>query len=221
MTDKNSVSAQQANQLAGDAKLSADKGNGAMGQMNNAIHDIQKSANETAKIVKVIDEIAFQTNLLAWNAAVEAARAGEAGKGFAVVAEEVRNLAMRSAEAAKNTATMIEESIKNSQNGVNIVTSVAKTLEEISDTNGKVNQLVGEISLASLEQAQGIKQINQAVTQMDKVTQQNAANAEESASASEELNAQAEQLNLMVDELVQVIGDVSKDKAQEASSLKK
>ncbi len=221
MTDQNSQSAQQANQLASHAKQSADKGNQAMGQMNTAIHDIRKSANETAKIVKVIDEIAFQTNLLALNAAVEAARAGEAGKGFAVVAEEVRNLAMRSAEAAKNTATMIEESIKNSQNGVNIVTSVAKTLEEISDTNGKVNQLVAEISSASQEQSEGIRQINQAVTQMDKVTQQNAANAEESASASEELNAQAEQLNLMVDELVQVIGDVSKDKVQEVSSLKK
>ncbi|MFI5381389.1 MAG: methyl-accepting chemotaxis protein, partial [Tepidisphaerales bacterium] len=198
MTKKNAESAQQAAGLSADAKTSADKGNQAMQKMSSAINDIQKSAAATAKIIKVIDEIAFQTNLLALNAAVEAARAGEAGKGFAVVAEEVRNLAMRSAEAAKNTASMIEESVQNAKNGVAITTEVAGMLEEITASNTKVNSLVGEISAASQEQTTGIDQVNKAVSQMDKVTQSNAANAEESASASEELSAQAEQMKAIV-----------------------
>jgi len=206
MTKQNADNAVQANSLAGEANQSATKGNEAMGRMSQAIGEIQKSADETAKIIKVIDEIAFQTNLLALNAAVEAARAGEAGKGFAVVAEEVRNLAMRSAEAAKNTASMIEESVKNSKNGVDIAGEVAKMLEEITDSSRKANELVGEIAAASQEQAQGIDQVNTAMAQMDKVTQQNAANAEESASASEELSAQAQQMNVMVNELVAIVG---------------
>ncbi len=206
MTKRNAESAQQANTLAAEARTSAEKGNEAMVRMSDAITDIQKSAGETAKIIKVIDEIAFQTNLLALNAAVEAARAGEAGKGFAVVAEEVRNLAMRSAEAAKNTSAMIEESVKNSESGVNIAGQVAKMLEEITTASGKVNDLVAEIAAASQEQTQGIDQVNTAVNQMDKVTQQNAANAEESASASEELNAQAEQMNAIVAELSALVG---------------
>jgi len=210
MTKQNADNAQQANTLAGEARNSSESGNDAMKKMSLAIGEIQKSADETAKIIKVIDEIAFQTNLLALNAAVEAARAGEAGKGFAVVAEEVRNLAMRSAEAAKNTAAMIEESVKNSQNGVDIAGEVAKMLEEITESNRKVNDLIGEISAASQEQAQGIDQVNTAMAQMDKVTQQNAANAEESASASEELNAQAEQMNVVVGDLVALVGSTTK-----------
>ncbi len=205
MTKQNADNAQQANTLATEAKKAAATGNESMGRMNTAILEIQKSSDETAKIIKVIDEIAFQTNLLALNAAVEAARAGEAGKGFAVVAEEVRNLAMRSAEAAKNTARMIEESVKNSKNGVDIATEVSKVLEEIVQSVGKTTDLVGEIAAASQEQAKGIDQVNTAVTQMDKVTQQNAANAEESASASEELSAQAESMNDIVGQLVALV----------------
>jgi methyl-accepting chemotaxis protein len=206
MTKQNADNAQQANTLASETRKAANNGAEAMNRMSTAIRDIQKSSDATAKIIKVIDEIAFQTNLLALNAAVEAARAGEAGKGFAVVAEEVRNLAMRSAEAAKNTANMIEESVKNSKNGVDIATEVGKVLEEIVSSIGKTTNLIGEIAAASSEQAQGVDQVNTAVAQMDKVTQQNAANAEESASASEELSAQAEQMTQIVQELVALVG---------------
>ncbi len=170
-----------------------------MERMSAAIDDIQKSSEETSKIVKTIDEIAFQTNLLALNAAVEAARAGDAGKGFAVVAEEVRNLAQRSAEAAKNTADMIQEAVKNSEGGVAISQEVTEGFQEITDGIAKVNSLVAEIAAASNEQAQGIEQINTAVAQTDQVTQQNAANAEESASAAEEISAQSDELRSMVD----------------------
>jgi methyl-accepting chemotaxis protein len=205
MTRKNAETAQQAATLSAQAKTTAEKGNNSMTKMSAAIDDIQKSAAETAKIIKVIDEIAFQTNLLALNAAVEAARAGEAGKGFAVVAEEVRNLAMRSAEAAKNTSALIEQSVNNARNGVQISGEVATSLQEITAAATKVNDLVAEITAASQEQAQGIGQVNTAVTQMDKVTQSNAANAEESASASEELSSQAAQLAGVVGELQELV----------------
>ncbi|HMB94707.1 MAG TPA: methyl-accepting chemotaxis protein, partial [Tepidisphaeraceae bacterium] len=172
--------------------------------------------SETAKIIKVIDEIAFQTNLLALNAAVEAARAGEAGKGFAVVAEEVRNLAMRSAEAAKNTAGMIEESVNNARNGVAISTEVATTLAEITEASTKMNALIAEIAAASREQAQGIDQVNTSIGQMDKVTQSSAANAEESAASAEELSSQAEQMTAVVQELTALVGAAGKLKSDES-----
>ena len=191
MTKQNAGNAKEAKNLANSAAQ-------AMDRMLTGMDDIKKSSDETAKIIKTIDEIAFQTNLLALNAAVEAARAGEAGKGFAVVAEEVRNLAQRSAEAARNTAEMIEGSVKNADNGVAIT-------KEIDEGNTKVNDLVAEIAAASEEQSRGIEQINTAVGQMDQITQSNAANAEESASASEELSAQAEELNRMVGELRAVV----------------
>jgi methyl-accepting chemotaxis protein len=209
MTKQNADNSQQANTLATEAKKAANDGSEAMERMAGAIEDIKKSSDETAKIIKVIDEIAFQTNLLALNAAVEAARAGEAGKGFAVVAEEVRNLAMRSAEAAKNTSNLIEQSVNNSRNGVQICGEVKKALDEIVGSIGKTTDLVGEIAAASNEQAQGVDQINTAVSQMDKVTQQNAANAEESASASEELSGQAESMNQIVDQLVAMVSGSS------------
>ncbi|MBN1435491.1 MAG: hypothetical protein JW936_00320 [Sedimentisphaerales bacterium] len=206
MTKQNADNAAQANNLSSEARNAANNGSEAMTRMSSSINDIQKSAEETAKIIKVIDEIAFQTNLLALNAAVEAARAGEAGKGFAVVAEEVRNLAMRSAEAAKNTASMIEESVKNSKNGVEISGEVAQALEEIVSGVSKATDLVAEIAAASQEQSQGIEQVTLAMSQMDEITQQNAANAEESASAAEELSAQAEQMSGVVGNLVALVG---------------
>lgn len=214
MTRQNADNAQQANTLAATASKAAANGTEAMARMNKAIQEIHKSSGETAKIIKVIDEIAFQTNLLALNAAVEAARAGEAGKGFAVVAEEVRNLAMRSAEAAKNTANMIEESVENAANGVNIADEVSKVLDEIVQGVAKTTDLVNEIAAASQEQAQGIGQANVAVAQIDNITQRNAAYAEESASASEELSTQAESMKGIVDSLVVLVGgsDIARKK---------
>ena len=205
MTKRNAEISAQASTLSNDAKVAADRGNASMKRMNEAINEIQKSSAETAKIIKVIDEIAFQTNLLALNAAVEAARAGEAGKGFAVVAEEVRNLAMRSAEAAKNTSSLIERSVQNSKNGVSISEEVGKSLDEITQVAGKVNSLINEISSASEHQATGIEQVNAAVAQMDQVTQQSAANSEESASSSEELASQASQMRNIVEDLLTMV----------------
>jgi methyl-accepting chemotaxis protein len=198
MTQHNAANAKQANALAQEASNSAANGNEAMKRMNEVISKIKASADETAKIVKTIDEIAFQTNLLALNAAVEAARAGESGKGFAVVAEEVRNLAQRSAEAAKTTSQLIEESQTNSASGVDASAEVTKILNEIFESANKVSGLVSEVATASEEQAEGIQQINNAVTQIDKITQENAANAEESSAASKDLSSQSRQLSRMV-----------------------
>ncbi len=205
MTRQNAENAQTANVMANEARDAADKGLAAMQRMNEAIARIKSSSDQTAKILKTIDEIAFQTNLLALNAAVEAARAGEAGKGFAVVAEEVRNLAQRSAEAARNTAALIEGAQKNSDQGVAASAEVGGILEQIAAKAQKVTQLVGEVSSATNEQAQGIGQVNTAVSQMDQVTQANAASSEEAASAGEQLSAQAAALNAMVAELVGIV----------------
>jgi methyl-accepting chemotaxis protein len=198
MADQNASNAREARSLTEAARTDAAKGVKSMDQLSQAIERIKSSSDDTAKIVKTIDEIAFQTNLLALNAAVEAARAGDAGKGFAVVAEEVRNLAMRSAEAAKNTAALIEESVRNSEQGVTIQTEVLRNLEAIEQDVDRVTEVVSEIAAASEQQSLGVQQVNQAVEQMNGLTQQNAANSEESASAAQELASQADGMLSMV-----------------------
>ncbi|MBN2169697.1 MAG: Cache 3/Cache 2 fusion domain-containing protein [Candidatus Krumholzibacteriota bacterium] len=198
MTKRNSDNAQEARSLADAARHSADQGQEAMRRLSEAMEKIKTSSDETAKIVKTIDEIAFQTNLLALNASVEAARAGEAGKGFAVVAEEVRNLAMRSTEAAKSTSALIEEAAANSEQGVSLNQDVTSQLDEITDHIRKVAEVMAEIDTASSQQSEGVEQITQAVDQLNQVTQQTAANAEESASAGEELSSQSSEMRAMV-----------------------
>ncbi|MBI9077043.1 MAG: MCP four helix bundle domain-containing protein [Desulfatibacillum sp.] len=206
MTKQNADNADQADKLMRDANQVVAIANQSMGELIVSMGEISKASEETSKIIKTIDEIAFQTNLLALNAAVEAARAGEAGAGFAVVADEVRNLAMRAAEAAKNTANLIESTVKKVGDGGELVSKTNEAFGQVAESSRKVGELVGEISAASNEQAQGIEQVNKAVSEMDKVTQQNAANAEESASASEEMNAQAEVMKSSVEELLALVG---------------
>ncbi len=206
MTRQNADNTKQADLLAGQARNSAEQGAGAMARMTGAINEIKVSSNQTAKIIKTIDEIAFQTNLLALNAAVEAARAGDAGKGFAVVAEEVRNLAQRSADAARSTSDLIEDSQHKAEAGVGLATEVERIFNEVNSAVEKVGNLLREVSTASDEQARGVEQVNTAVGEMDRVTQSNAANAEETASASEEFSAQAVQLDEMMRELEKIVG---------------
>jgi methyl-accepting chemotaxis protein len=206
MTKRNADSADSAKSLSAQTRAAADAGAADMQEMSRAMAEVKAASDNIAKIIKTIDEIAFQTNILALNAAVEAARAGEAGAGFAVVADEVRNLAQRSAQAAKETAEKIENSIQKSQSGAQISDKVTASLAQIVTKAKQVDELVAEIAAASKEQAQGITQVNVAVSQMDKITQSNAASAEESASASEELNAQASALRTSVDELSQLVG---------------
>ncbi len=205
MSKQNANNSNQAKNLMDESSALVKKGADAVNKTVNSMDEINASSKDISKIIKTIEEIAFQTNLLALNAAVEAARAGEHGKGFAVVADEVRSLAQRAAKAAGDTTELIEGSITNAQNGAKVVKEAGDSLKEITESAGKVANLVGEIAAASNEQSKGIEQVNGAVTQMDKVTQSNAANAEESASASEELSAQAQQMNSMVQQLVAMV----------------
>jgi methyl-accepting chemotaxis protein/methyl-accepting chemotaxis protein-1 (serine sensor receptor) len=206
MTRRNAENATHATRLVTDVAGHVTASNAALLQMVTSMAAIKDSSNKVAKIIKTIDEIAFQTNILALNAAVEAARAGEAGMGFAVVADEVRNLAQRSAQAARDTAALIEESIARSQEGAGKVELVASAIDTITKSVAQVKGMVEEVREASLQQTQGIDQVSRAIAQMERVTQATAATAEESAAASEELNAQAEssmvtlrQLQLLAD----------------------
>ena len=183
MTKQNADHANEANELMRDVNSSVKLATDTMAQMNSAMEETTRASEETAKIIKTIDEIAFQTNLLALNAAVEAARAGEAGAGFAVVAGEVRNLAMRAAEAAKNTSGLIEDTIKKVKSGSDQVAKADEAFRSVVTASEKVGDLINEISAASSEQAKGIEQVGQAVTEMDSVTQKTAANAEELAAS--------------------------------------
>ena len=206
MTRKNAENSKSAAELMSTVDTEIQRGNQTLEQMVASMQEINASSDKISKIIKVIDEIAFQTNILALNAAVEAARAGEAGMGFAVVADEVRNLAQRSAQAAKDTAGLIEESITTSHDGSDKLQKVADVIKAITESAAQVKTLVDEVNMGSQEQARGIDQISKAVAQMDQVTQTTAANAEESASASEELSAQAQALHHIVTELETLVG---------------
>lgn len=204
-TQANVENARAANDKAGEARDAARQGDQIMHKLNDAMTGINSSSEKISKIIKVIEEIAFQTNLLALNAAVEAARAGEHGKGFAVVAEEVRSLAQRSSQAAKETTALIETAVSNARAGTDVAEEVGRTLGTIVEHVTKVSDLVSGITQASDEQAQGITQINNAVSEMDKIVQQNTANAEQSARAAESLNDHAGQMNGVVLKLIQLV----------------
>jgi methyl-accepting chemotaxis protein len=206
MTGRNAGSANHANSSMQETSTVVGEVKVSMAELRASMEEIIQASEETQKIVKTIDEISFQTNLLALNAAVEAARAGEAGVGFAVVAAEVRKLAMRAAEAARNTAALIERTVKTVRAGSETVSKATGEFERVTAGAGELGTLIGEIAAASVKQAQGIELLNKAVGEMGKVTQCNAAGSEESAFASDELNAQAEQMEEFVVELQKLIG---------------
>jgi methyl-accepting chemotaxis protein len=210
MTQQSADNAQQANSLSQETSVIVDRTGQIMSDFTHSMDEISQAAKQTAGIIKTIDEIAFQTNLLALNAAVEAARAGDAGAGFAVVADEVRNLALRSAEAARETAELIDGTVKKVETGTVMVNKSDEAFKEVAQSSHKVTELMAEIAAAASEQSQGIGQINTTVSTMDKVTQNSAANAEETASASEELNGQAESLQEYVANLVKVVQGTSR-----------
>lgn len=219
MTNQNADNAGQANLLMKESNQTVLKATESMEKLTVSMDEISKASQETSKIIKTIDEIAFQTNLLALNAAVEAARAGEAGAGFAVVADEVRSLAMRTAEAAKDTSSLIEGTVKKVEDGSELVKISNDAFTEVAASVQKGANLVGEIAEASKEQANGIDQINKAVNEMDKVVQRNSANAEQSASSSEEMTAQAADMNRYVNDLIILVkgGETSESASKQTA----
>ncbi|MCD7896577.1 MAG: methyl-accepting chemotaxis protein [Planctomycetaceae bacterium] len=205
MTRQNADNASNTQDTTTDTLGKINTGSETVNSVINAMNEIDQSAEEIHQIIKTIEEIAFQTNLLALNAAVEAARAGEAGKGFAVVADEVRNLAIRSSSAAKSTSELIQATVENVRHGSEQVRELAENYQDIETGSNGVGQLISAISSASIEQAQGVDQVNIAVAEMDKVTQTNAATAEQASAAANELNVQASQLNTLGQDLAGVV----------------
>ncbi|HUA20130.1 MAG TPA: methyl-accepting chemotaxis protein [Bryobacteraceae bacterium] len=198
VTKKNAGHARTASELMSETDRSVGKANSTLQQMVTSMNEINASSGKISKIIKVIDEIAFQTNILALNAAVEAARAGEAGMGFAVVADEVRNLAQRSAQAARDTAELIQESIQRSGEGSAKLDLVTEAIRAVTGSTAQVKGLIDEVSLGAVEQNRGIEVISASVREMEQVTQAAAASTEESAAAGEELTSQAENLRALV-----------------------
>jgi len=214
MTKQNAENIGQAEKLATEARTKADTADAAMARLIKSMNDISEASYKTSKIVKNIDEIAFQTNLLALNAAVEAARAGQAGAGFAVVAEEVRSLAMRAAEAARNTSQLIEGTVHKVEAGVSLVTDTNQSFQEVAGLTARIAMLMQELTSSSKEQATGVQQVNLAVSELDSVTQRNAATAEEAAATAEELNAQTEQMQVTVRALTALVRGAGERRAK-------
>jgi len=213
MARKNSESSRSAAELVTRSQEKFGEANRSLDEMVKSIGEITTESDKISKIIKVIDEIAFQTNILALNAAVEAARAGETGLGFAVVADEVRNLAQRCAQAARDTATLIEGSIARSSEGKTKVNQVASAIRAITEESANLKLLVDDVDQSSQEQTRGVGQVAKAIVQMEQVTQRNAANAEESASSAVQLRAQSAALKDLVGQVMVLVGSKRRGRA--------
>ncbi|MCK5437785.1 MAG: hypothetical protein KAI90_07205 [Desulfobulbaceae bacterium] len=219
MTDRNAENSNQADNLMQENQTIISKAEATMKEMITSMDSIAESGRDTRKIIKTIDEIAFQTNLLALNAAVEAARAGEAGAGFAVVADEVRNLAMRSADAAKNTSSLIDETVKKIDDGTMLVEQTGQAFNSVSEGSGKIADLISEIAGASREQNTGIRQLNTTITEMDRAVQMNARHTDHNSISAKNLESQAEELEGIVQHLLALLGSAGEPPAE--SKIKK